>query len=48
MKGLRTRLPSGDPKEQMKGADIQSEKGLREFPGGLVAETLLPMPGTGV
>ena len=47
MKGLRTRLPSRDPKEQTRGADLQSEKGLKELPGGLVAETLLPMPGTG-
>ena len=48
MKGLRTRLQSGDPKEQTKGADLQSEKGFRDFPGGLVAKTVLPMQGTWV
>ena len=45
---MKTRLPSGDPKEQTKGADLQSEKGFRDFPGGLVAKTVLPMQGTWV
>ena len=48
MKGLRTRLPSVGPKEQTKGGDLQSEKGFRDFPGGLVAKTVLSMQGTWV
>ena len=36
------------PKEQTKGGDLQSEKGFRDFPGGLVAKTVLSMQGTWV